>query len=65
VNDTERLEALEIYGLCVATHDTLKHGSWERVWVCTYGDRTMMGPTIRDVIDAAVLDINTGVGKPN
>jgi hypothetical protein len=65
VNDTERLDALDAYGLCVATHDTLQHGQWSRVWVCTYSDRVMLGPTIRDVIDAAVLDINTGVGKPN
>lgn len=65
MNDSERLDALEIYGLCVATHDVLQHGQWARTWVCSYGDRVMLGPTIRDVIDSAVLDINTGVGKPN
>lgn len=65
MNDTERLDALDVYGLCVATHDTLKSSGWERVWVCTYGDRVMMGKSIREVIDAAVLDINTGVGRPN
>lgn len=65
MNDTERLEAIEIYGLCVATHDTLKRHGWERTWVCTYGNRVMLGSSIREVIDAAVLDLNTGVGRPN
>lgn len=62
LDDTERLDAIGKYGLCVATHDTLQHGQWERAWVCQYGpgmERVMMAPTIREVIDAAVLDITT------
>lgn len=59
MNDTQRLDALNDYGLCIATHDTLNHGEWSRVWVAQYGDRVMLGPTIREVIDAAVLDITT------
>jgi hypothetical protein len=59
VNDTQRLDALGEYGLCVATHDTLTQLGWDRVWVAAYGDRVIMAPTIREVIDAAVLDIQT------
>lgn len=63
MTDTERLDAIGHYGLCVATHDLLNHGEWERTWVCTYyigtEQRVMMAPTIRDVIDAAVLDLTT------
>ena len=62
MDDTERLDAIGHYGLCVATHDTLNHGGWERTWVCQYGpgmERVIMAPTIRAVIDAAVLDIQT------
>jgi hypothetical protein len=59
VNDSQRLDALNDYGLCIATHDTLTHLGWTRVWVAQYNDRIIMAPTIRDVIDAAVLDIQT------
>lgn len=62
MTDEERLNAIGKYGLCVATHDTLNHGEWERTWVCQYGpamERIIMAPTIREVIDAAVLDIQT------
>ena len=37
MTDEERLDAIGNYGLCIATHDTLQHGDWERVWVCQYG----------------------------
>lgn len=58
MNDTERLDALCEYGLCLATHDTLKHGVWERLWVVQYYDsHVILAPTIREAIDAAVLDI--------
>lgn len=59
MNDTQRLDALNDYGFCIATHDTLNHSGWVRVWVAQYGDRIIMAPTIREVIDAAVLDITT------
>lgn len=57
MNDTQRLDALNDYGFCIATHDTLQYGNWTRVWVAQYGERVMLAPTIREVIDAAVLDI--------
>lgn len=57
MNDTQRLDALGEYGLCLATHDTMRHGQWERIWVCQHGDHIMLAPTIREAIDAAVLDI--------
>lgn len=59
MNDTQRLEAIGDYGLCLATHDTLAHSGWTRMWVVTYDERVILGPTIREVIDAAVLDITT------
>lgn len=62
MTDTERLNAIGEYGLCVATHDMLSHGQWERTWVCQYGEaqeRLVMAPTIREAIDAAVLDLHT------
>ena len=63
MTDSERLDAIGQYGLCVATHDLLNHGEWKRTWVCTYHigteQRIMMAPTIRDVIDAAILDLTT------
>ena len=68
MNDTERLDAIGHYGLCVATHDSLNHGEWERVWVCQYGpgmQKVVMASTIREVIDAAVLDIHTMGQQPH
>lgn len=62
MNDSERLDAIGEYGLCVATHDSLTHHGWERVWVCQYGDSmqlVFMAPTIREAIDGAVLDLTT------
>lgn len=59
MNDTQRLDALSDYGLCLATHDTLSHDGWSRVWVVQYGERIIMAPSIREAIDAAVLDIST------
>lgn len=58
MNDTQRLDALNAYGLCIATHDTLRNGEWQRTWVAQYGERDALAPSIREVIDAAVLDIN-------
>lgn len=57
MTDTERLEAIEKYGLCLATHDTLQHSQWTRVWVVTIGGdpNAILAPTIREVIDAAIL----------
>jgi len=63
MTDSERLDALGDYGLCIATHDTFKHGSWEKCWVCCYNigaeQRTIIGDDIRSVIDSAILDFKT------
>lgn len=59
-NDTDRLDALGHYGLCVVTHDTLVDGVWHRQWVAQYGPSAVVAPTIREAIDAAMLDITTG-----
>lgn len=60
MNDTERLDALGRYGLCLVTHDSLENGEWTRQWVAHYGPKAIFAPTLRDAIDAAVLDITTG-----
>ena len=59
MNDTQRLDAIGDYGLCLATHDSLVHSQWTRVWVVTYLDKAVLSPTIREAIDAAVLDLRS------
>jgi len=62
MNDTQRLDAIGEYGLMVSTYDELQNGQWYRTWICRYGDggqRAVAVPTIREAIDAAVLDIRT------
>lgn len=59
MNDTQRLDAIGEYGLCIATHDTLAHSLWTRVWVVTYLDKVLLAPTIREAIDGAVLDLQS------
>lgn len=59
VNDTQRLDALNDYGLCLTTQDSLVEGVWHRQWICAYGDSAVISSTLRKAIDAAVLDIST------
>jgi len=63
MTDSERLNALGNYGLCIATYDSLNTDGWERTWVCQYwvdgAAKIMMGEDLRHVIDSAVLDIQT------
>lgn len=57
-DDTIRLNAIDEYGLCVIAHDQLTLEGWQRTWSCHYaGNRTVLGPTIRAVIDLAILDL--------
>ena len=64
MNDSQRLDAIGEYGLCLATHDVLTYNGWNRTWVVHYEDRVMMAPTIREAIDAAVFDLSTrGLSK--
>ena len=60
--DTERLDVFDLHGLCLTTHDTLGPTGWTRVWVCSYLDRAVVGTTLRQAIDLAVLDLTT-VGR--
>lgn len=61
MNDSKRLDAIGEYGLCVATHDVLVNTEWTRTWICQYlieGEaKIIMGGDIREVIDAAVAEI--------
>lgn len=63
MNDAERLDAIGKYGLCLATHETLNHGDWEKLWVCHYWvggfEKLVAGPDIRICIDSAVADIES------
>jgi hypothetical protein len=57
MDDTARLNAIDEFGLCVAAHDQLTSAGWSRTWSCHYGTSVVVGTTIREVIDLAVLDL--------
>lgn len=63
--DGERLDAIGNLGLCLAAEDTLANGEWTRQWICHYGEKVLKTETIRQAIDAAVLDITTEGQLPN
>jgi hypothetical protein len=65
MTDTERLDAIGEYGLFITTQDVLNAGGWERIWVCCYEDRLVHASSMRDAIDLAVLDIQTGGCLPS
>lgn len=65
MNDTERLDAIDEYGLFITSHDKLYNGQWERTWICHYGDRAVLAPSFRDAIDLAVTDLKTDGQVPN
>jgi len=44
---------------------TVGPNGWDERWVCHYQDRMAVAPTIREALDAAVLDITTGGQLPN
>lgn len=60
MDDTQRLDALDKHGLCLTGHDALGPDGWTRVWSCHYQDRHVVAPSLREAIDAAVLDIEAG-----
>lgn len=59
LNDTQRLDAIREYGLCLASHEVRTSGGWKSGWVVHYGEHVIVAPTIREAIDAAVLDLCT------
>lgn len=64
MNDSQRLDAIQEYGLCLATHEVLTTAGWQVTWVVNYGETCMLAPTIREAIDAAVFDLSTrGLAK--
>lgn len=65
MDDTQRLDAIDEHGLCIASQDTLTNAGWTRAWVCHYCDRMAVAPTIREALDAAVLDMVTDDQLPN
>lgn len=60
MDDTQRLDSLAEYGLCVSQHSLLQNDQWTERWVCHFGiGESLEGETIREVIDAAVELINS------
>ena len=61
LSDSERLDAIGRYGLCVVRQDTLVSSQWEETWVCSFfvngAEVLMMGPTLREVLDSTVAHI--------
>lgn len=59
LTDTQRLDAIFNYGLCIMGHHELIGGVWVDSWACAYDvDKQVMGTSIREAIDLAVEDIN-------
>lgn len=55
MNDTQRLDAIGKYGLCLIRHDHLVGGKWVHRWECTFNiDQSVSGESEREVIDLAV-----------
>ena len=53
LTDTQRLDAMEA-GLFLSSQERLVEGVWVIEWVCCIGTFTVIAPTMREAIDAAV-----------
>lgn len=62
MNDTQRLDSLANYGICIAQiAERAAGGDWSYRWVCNFGiDQSIEAPTIREALDLAVETINKG-----
>jgi hypothetical protein len=61
MNDTERLDALSIHGLCIAQISERTGGEWCYRWICHFGiEKSVEAPSIREAIDLAVSSIEIG-----
>lgn len=55
MDDTQRLDAIGKYGLCIVQHQQRINGQWSPTWECHYGiDKSVSAQTIREAIDMAV-----------
>lgn len=65
MNDSERLDAIAKYGLCIATHDEFRDGKWIRHWIAAQDDSgdVIIADTLREAIDLAVLNSAKVNGK--
>lgn len=56
MTDTERLDAISKYGLAIMCNHNLIDGEWEEEWHCHCfkTGKTIVGDTIREVIDTSV-----------
>lgn len=55
MDDTQRLDALGEYGLCISGQYHYDRGEWKHWWRCHFdNDKVIERPTIREVIDEAV-----------
>lgn len=62
MDDSQRLDAMDEYGLFVGCTSLQEDGVWKRIWFVQYGtalDRRLVADNLRDAIDSAVLDIIT------
>lgn len=58
MDDSQRLDSLATYGLCVAQLASFIEGEWSYRWVCHFGiEQRVEAPSIREVIDLAVATI--------
>lgn len=61
MNDTQRLDSLDLHGLCITRLDELQGGKWSSRWVCHFGiDQSVTAMTIREALDKAVAIIEEG-----
>lgn len=61
MNDTQRLDAFESYGLFLTQHSELAAGVWSHRWVCRFDiDKEVESGSLREVIDLAVATIQGG-----
>lgn len=55
MNDSQRLDALAVHGLCIAQVADRIEGEWVYRWICHFGiEQSVEAPTIREAIDHAV-----------
>lgn len=61
MDDTQRLDALALHGLCITQLAERKDGEWSYRWVCHFGiDQSIEAAAIREAIDLAVEALTRG-----
>jgi len=65
LTDTERLDALSDYGLCLAQNLHVTISGTDETWVCTWSDKCVIAPTQREAIDlmVAIVELESEIGQ--